>query len=766
MGALALVARYRPLRLGLCVRNGNLEQFRKVVRLTHTLWGGRYNPIIPVDDLSLAKQLVRIFHVDALYPAEEDDLINDFIENFPFLSWPFVHKDLYIGDSKHKSATLLDIHHPVHRSYEEVLKSALQPEISFFSLIEWDSNDPLADVFLATFGSFPSKVDIGIDYFALLEQYFLVKKIVIDVNQPIPDSLYEHLTPSNITTYDLRGGRPPGWDNPGFYVGDAQDFDDLVNFWNLRAANIELLFYDSKHAAREDVMKDSFIQNLSKSKGHYSFKRIMNRMAIWSKTDDSKVDITPFGKPFGRNVVSRSVISSTWNGLNVKPMPMHFVEQTILGFLSDESTMPQVSFQLPQKPFLDTIQFHSQNVIISPRTLGDINREGATFFVPFIPELNEYYGQEIYRDNRARAEVDGLGVITEVTRKHLTLNALSTQNLIVKIFEVFGMKAEASRPGLIAQQLIRQMGGIQGCRVFKIAGVRKLIEKYNPDKWFNKNNAIMIIGQNNPKTGKPHFSDYESLFIDSEQKGKLKPEDAFIFLVKKEVFRAGLEFECPACHLAFWLHLDDVATEAKCVFCGNKFNTTPQLRDRDWKYRRSGLFGQKDHQEGAIPVVLTLQQLVTLLASQLTIYTTAMEIKPISVSIEPCEIDFIIMTVGLDERVQLVIAECKTNEEISEKEVNKLKSVADTFPVDSIDVFILFSKTSAFQDVEIKRCQIAQDQHRNRVILLSSRELEPYHIYERTSREFQIDARASFLEDLAQATNDIYFNPKPIKNQT
>jgi hypothetical protein len=762
MGALALATRYRPLRLGWCVRNGNLEQFRKVLRLTHTLWGGRYNPVIPVDDTSLAKQLVRIFQLDVLYPAEEDDMINVFIKKFSFLPWPLLHKDLYIGDSKRKSATLLDIQHPVHRSYEELLKSELHPEISYFSLIEWDSNDPMADVFLATFGSFPSKVDIGIDYFTLIEQYFLVQKIVINVNKPVPDNLYEHFTPSNITAYDLRGGRPLGWEVPGFYVGDAQDFNDLGNFWNLRAANIDLLFYDPNYATRENALKDSFVKTLSEAKGRSRFTRFKDRIAIWSKSGGSKVDIAPFGK----NVIRCSVTPSTWNGLNVKPRPIHFDEQTILGFLTDESMIPQLSFQLPQKPFFDDIQFHSQHVVISPRPLGEIDREGATFFVPFIPELNEYYGQEIYLyHNRVRSEVDGLGVITEVTRKHLTLNALSTQNLIEKIFEVFGMKAETSRPGLIARQLIRQMGGIQGCRVFKIAGVRKLIEKYSPDKWFNRSDAIVTIGQNDPRTGRPNFLNYESLFIDSQQKGKLKPENAFTYLVKKEVFRVGLIFDCPACHLPFWLHLDDVTTEVNCVFCGNKFNTTHQLRDRDWKYRRSGLFGQKDHQEGAIPVVLTLQQLVTNLAPRLTIYTTAMEIKPIKALIDPCEIDFIIMTVGLNERVQLAIGECKANEEISEEEVTRLKDVADAFPNESFDVFIIFSKTSSFKDEEIRRFQLAQDQYRSRIILLSSRELESYHIYERTSQEFQIDSRASCLEDLAQATNDVYFSPKPIKNQ-
>jgi hypothetical protein len=32
------------------------------------------------------------------------------------------------------------------------------------------------------------------------------------------------------------------WDFPGFYVGEDNNFDDLVDFWNLRAADISLEF--------------------------------------------------------------------------------------------------------------------------------------------------------------------------------------------------------------------------------------------------------------------------------------------------------------------------------------------------------------------------------------------------------------------------------------------------------------------------------------------------------------------------------------------
>jgi hypothetical protein len=46
------------------------------------------------------------------------------------------------------------------------------------------------------------------------------------------------------------------------------------------------------------------------------------------------------------------------------------------------------------------------------------------------------------------------------------------------------------------------------------------------------------------------------------------------------------------------------------------------------------------------------------------------------------------------------------------------------------------------------------------VILLSDRELEPYFVYERTEKEYEVRATAISLEDLAKATKNIYFEPR------
>ena len=47
------------------------------------------------------------------------------------------------------------------------------------------------------------------------------------------------------------------------------------------------------------------------------------------------------------------------------------------------------------------------------------------------------------------------------------------------------------------------------------------------------------------------------------------------------------------------------------------------------------------------------------------------------------------------------------------------------------------------------------------MILLSDRELDPYFVYEWAAKEFVIDSTAISLEDLANTTHALYFNPKP-----
>lgn len=182
MDTLNLWIKYRPLRIGWCLRNDDFESMRKAMRLTHTMWGGRFNPIIPVDDWELAKQLVKLFRVDFLFSLNADENVQAFIDRFPCLPNPLFPKELFLKASSGRTYTqVLDIYHPLRYLYNEHFKN--NPNPTFHAcLYDWDDSDPLADILLATFGGFPPIEYTGIDYRGLIEKYIDPVKIKIGNN--------------------------------------------------------------------------------------------------------------------------------------------------------------------------------------------------------------------------------------------------------------------------------------------------------------------------------------------------------------------------------------------------------------------------------------------------------------------------------------------------------------------------------------------------------------------------------------------------------
>ncbi|HEV2991110.1 MAG TPA: hypothetical protein VG759_21910 [Candidatus Angelobacter sp.] len=728
-----------------------MDDLRQALRLVHTLWGGRFNPIIPIgateEDDAEAKALVDAFKIDVLYPVTSVRLVEDFINGFTYLPWPLFHKSLFVGSARGKVASFMDIYHPVRRLFEEYIKDKPEPKIKG-TFYEWMDSDPLKDVFAASFGLYPTQAEVDKDYTEFFVKYLHGERVTLNSAEPVPTEAYKELTPSVVSSWGLEIERSfRQHDNPGFYVGDCDDFNDITWFWNLRAADIDLVFYDPRHQTRLDGLKRAWIDVLGKRATDPIGLR--NAVAVWARRLERFE-----GQDFGPQMLRCLV------GLNVEPPTVHINEQSVLGSVADSGGRQSISFQLPPKQFSEDVGLYSQNLIVGVDPIVELS-EDTTVKPPYIPELNEYYGREFYfRWNQARSQKAGIGIILGVTHDDLTLRALPNRELISKIFRAFGMEAQPSKPGLIASRLIRQMDGLQGCRVFKIEGVRKLIEKYGPLGSFTRSGAIQIIGQNDPVTGKPRFSDFEGLFIEQRDYLRLKPEDALRYLTQQNVFRVGLNLHCQHCELDFWLSLDDLATDVRCELCGHLFNITSQLRDRDWTYRRSGLFGREDHQEGAIPVAITLQQLATTIHG--LIYTTAMSITSLGAKIAACETDFVAISQGgYENRVALAVGECKSKQEITEEDVAHLKAVADAFPRNRIDAYIVFAKTTPFTATEITRCRAAQAPHRFRVILLAQRELEPYFVYERTEKEFVLDSTAISFEDLARGTHQAYFDPKP-----
>jgi hypothetical protein len=755
---------YRPLRIGWVIKSDDADAFRQAVKLSHTLWGGRFNPILMADRKDEACRLIDLFRVDLLLPIGTDDEVKTFSKNFPHLINPFFHDSIVIGGPKEqKRAQLLDIHNALAHLRGKPEWKAINDR--GFRIYNWRVDDPLADIFLTQFGNFPSVDEIGIDYRETLAKGFETTEFGLDPVSPIPADMLDHPTISYLSRCALTRhyGVQAGWDGPGFFVGDAANLDDLICHWNLRAADIALWFVDPAHIGRYAEIIPAWEKATQQSISHRHERD--RRVAVWTRRENFEEIRQPFSE---MQLTLCRVSEHSWNGRNVRPPMMSFDQVSVLGVFGRERGRPKVSFALSNKPFSCDTWFHTQHLVASISFVGGLyGDELHTLNPPYIPELNEFYAQTMHiQHNNLRIESERIGIVVGATDADAWLYALPIAGLFDRVFGMAGYDTKLSNGGLIARQLISRVGGLQGARVFKIPGVRRLLRTHGPTASFTKCGAVQLIGKMDPDNPNAKFSDHLDLYIEQRPVGtKLKPTDVFDHLVEKGLFRIGAELNCPNCRMSSWIAIDDLKQCVVCDLCGHEHEATRQLINGVWHFRRSGVLGAERNAQGAIPVALTLQQLETNIGSSMGggVYSPSLDLIKKGQTSNECEVDFVwIIPRPYPRKTAVILGECKDQGPITldefERDIKNLQRVADALPRKRFKTFILLAKLNPFTPDEIDCAKSLNTEYHQRAILLTSRELEPYHIYERTKGEFDIDGYGSTPEDLARTTATIYFS--------
>jgi hypothetical protein len=752
MDSLYVQVTTRPIRIGWCVREGNFEDFRTALRLTHTMWGGCYNPVIPVGDLALASHLVSLYHLDILFSFSEDDPNTlGLLKGFPHLPWPtLLSKKLFRGDeASGVYPEILDVTHPLRRLRERIIRREIEGPV-FPTHLDCAENDPLQDVVLATYGGF-GRDGLGQEYRRIFQQLLKSGSSTLSPTDLLPALDSTNLTPNRVTHLFMPSWAPSPRYGGGFYLGAAGDFRDLVTYWNLRAAGVDVLFVDPDHANRFTSLIQRKLSLVSTP--NEDITAAASTVHIWSRSKGLQLP-----EPFSSFRDVHHVDDSMWLRGQIR-VPFRFIgTESTFGAVAGSEEAQTLTLQLPPIPWLESeSRVLHQRAVFDVAPLSSHPTDDEITFQPFnLPELNEHYARNCLLSDPTAVRLTnrGMGIIANIGTTYFQLYALKTQDMLEKLFALHGIKTGRSQPGLIATRLIRQMGGLQGARVFKIAGVRKLIATHSPHQSFTKGKALQVISDVDSH-GKSNFSEYENLHIETRSKPRLSGEDVFRFLVARGVFRAGLSLLCPSCKLESWVHLDELATQIECEFCGRSFNVAVQLRDRDWRYRRSGLFGRDDQQQGSIPVALTLQQLDTTLHYDRLLFSTGTLFVAAGASIPECEADLILLAQDSDGSINLALGECKTHDEITQQDVQNLGRVLDAFPAEQFNSYIILAKTGTFSPAEIALCRSALSS-RHGVIMLSARELEPYYAYERVSDHPGVDLHAMTLREMVRNTARTY----------
>ncbi len=741
--------RFRPVRIGWCVADNDFDALRKAALSSFCLWGGRFNPILPIDRPDLASALAELFRVDALHKTSRSEATDAFAEAQTSVRSPLVIRELFSKRSQGvPAANFVDISHPIGQAYDEGYRHnpTAAPSVDLYS---WDESDPLRDLFLLTYGQTLDRLEAGLDYHGLMQLHLLAATKVIPLGGELPPPDRARMTVSQFgQAYLHEQQRRTAWHHPGCYVGSVSNFLDLVNFWNLRACGVQLIFYDPEHADRFPT----FLEHWKSAVG--LLQRGPDRpCAFWHRSDND------IGRPIPieGKVIDCRVDDGLWNGLNIQPAAMFFGQASALGSVSRQYERTTLSFAIPPRPFFDEPRArHQEYMLAIDPTIGLFGNEQETLHTPDVPQLNLYYSRECLfgHSSAGRAEPDGLAARIPISRDDQSWRALSVQKLLTEIFKLAGISAELSTAGLVGATLIRQMGGLADCRVFKLPGVRTLIEKHGPEQSFSRSTAKLEIRAHGTEGALEHF---QNLYIEYREAHEGLTNDRVLeYLLDRQVFRPGLNFRCGSCQLEFWLSLDDAKTRVACEYCGHVNNAARQLHDKDWAFRRSGLFGRNDHQGGAIPTVLALQTLEAVVSSDGGLYTMAMELRSGDAGIPPCETDFVFLAQrGEDGRQQLAIGECKTRGAIEAADVRNLLAVANAFPSERFDLFLVFAKLAPFSDEELMLIRSANDEWRNRAIVLTRRDLEQFTPY---GHDGEIRRTIISLRDMAEASCELYLD--------
>jgi hypothetical protein len=418
---------------------------------------------------------------------------------------------------------------------------------------QWQQGDALADVFLMQLGAYPALDEVGVNYTEIVSQAAEPTAYLLEPQGRIPADAMQHPSFASIGRFGIERHYTvrPGWDMPGFFVGNAADPDDLVCFWNIRACDIPLWFVDPSQL---DRYADLIPECEKTMRGMVEHRHEWDRhLGVWSRQD-----IDEASKPFeGMRLMRCRVQNHFWTGGAVSPPTMHFDQASTLGVLGESNGVPRVNFALADKPFHSDPHFSQQHLVASISFIGGLyGDEQHTFDVPYVPELNEFYARTMhFHYDMLRVEPERVGLIIDAADHDTFLTAMPVADLVQRVFSMVGFDSKLSNSGRIVRQLLTQLGELQGARVFKIPGARQLLKAFGPRDTFSRETAHATIRGKTPQHPNGTFAAHAKLFLGPRPiNTKLTPPDVFTFMVDKGRSAWALTWTVPSAGCRVGLH--------------------------------------------------------------------------------------------------------------------------------------------------------------------------------------------------------------------
>lgn len=756
---------YRPLRIGFLVRPAEMSDVVHAATWATWVWGGVCSPMIPLlGDADAVDRLISWWNVDVLAPAlaladdgdGEDtapqEHAQEVVRRHPHLAWPdrVEHLGLFepIGEDQHLAAA--DVRLPIDHLWEHEFRHR---DDSPYVWPNWRLNDPLAALFVVLCGDYGDSA-VGRRLGRAYREGLRSREVRI--TDELPAEFAEAGTPIGLTGRDLRRFRGRS-DGDGVFVGDPADPSDLRQFWNLRATGCDLAFLPEADPARVRAHVAAHLERMSPQE--HDFFGTVWRSRGWrggEQLPEAVAGLVPDGMPVLRG---RADDESLARG---EQEADHFAteSETVLASVEESTWRTRMIFPLPQrKPFpASRFESHFAHWAISVSPVSEYAYDPRTMRLPGLPDLNPWASREIALTREVRVQRRSMDLLISLDENTVDIGLLEQGDVVRRVLERAGIEAQPSGAGEVTDRIIRQMGDLQGCRIFRAPGVRDLFSSDDP---YAEEEVLQKLRAGGG--------------LDEVPRAKT-PTLAFDLLLAREALRPALRLKCPECRIWRLFPPDALATKVQCPGCGAAFLLASHLRKPpgekqrySWRFQRSGLLAERGH-AGALPVVLTMLTLSNTLHSASALFLLASH--TLRGSGIDCETDLLVLELDMHGKPAIAIGEVKGRDVIvEERDVSNLEAVSECIVESGVDCYLIFSTTGQWTDDELTLFREYRDRHRSpegyplrpAPILLAGRELAHYEIYHETRELLECPHVMSFA-DLASNSARLYLDDAPARD--
>lgn len=603
------------------MRPADRVSISRIMRWCTCLWGGRFNPIIPVGrypacwreehkalrkpDREVARDYMLFFEPDVLVEAEpglaasigygaldEDGFERQLLSlDALFSSEGESRPRFYFGLS------VRDAYDDIFQSQRQFVLRDAPPALVFNET----KHLPIVE---AVFGAFPTE-----------ERAQLFREDFVDVFRPeVADLAVEHwfkyfrdgaispLVPTNHKIeIDPRGPR-----TLSFFIFDHTKPADLIDYWNKRL--FETPVYPVPLCWLKDIaptMVDMITRNHrpipnnpfgTKFHSAVFFGRSLKQETVTELTREYLSDCADGA--FHRGGVWHPKVPTEHRGPTCE---RHAVKVDSASFDAEIIEGNTVRFDTLAPDFADRYgggHYRWANVVNLSSYSDD------TWALTYPSNLQDRTTPRLFRSLLERPVVTREGWVLGQQHKGLQewIELSDGPSAIAEWLERKGIKAELSNPGRIAKQMVESLGSLWATHVI---AHREIIELLNSMAAQEIVRGAADEATRRQFEGRAFLAGRWKTLINRLGANRL-PRLALDDFTKRGILKLGLGVDCPNCTHSNWYGLDSVDYEVTCERCLKTFKFPQGDTSARWKYRVTGPFSVPNFAEGAYTVALTL----------------------------------------------------------------------------------------------------------------------------------------------------------------